>query len=49
MLLVHQIGRPITIRQGRGSVIAARPLADGAVEVGGRVVLDEVRDYPTPD
>ena len=46
MLLVHQIGRPITIRQGRGSVIEARPLAGGAVEIGGRVVLDEVRGWP---
>jgi predicted PhzF superfamily epimerase YddE/YHI9 len=39
------IGRPIDIRQGRGSRILATPREDGTVEIGGRVVLDEVRDY----
>jgi predicted PhzF superfamily epimerase YddE/YHI9 len=39
------LGRPIVIRQGRGSMLTARPLGDGFVEVGGRVELDEVRDY----
>jgi predicted PhzF superfamily epimerase YddE/YHI9 len=39
------LGRPIEVRQGRGSIIRARPLRDGRVEVGGRVVLDELRDY----
>ena len=43
--LCARLRRPIEIRQGRGSVIEARPLGDGRVEVGGRVVLDEVRDY----
>lgn len=38
--LVAALGRPVTIRQGRGSVIDGRPLADGRVRVGGRVVLD---------
>ena len=42
------VGRPIEIRQGRGSIIAARPLGDGFVEVGGRVELDELRDYAEP-
>jgi predicted PhzF superfamily epimerase YddE/YHI9 len=37
------LGRPITIHQGRGSVLHARPLDDGLVEVGGRCALDEVR------
>jgi predicted PhzF superfamily epimerase YddE/YHI9 len=41
--LCGALGRPIDIRQGRGSRILARPLADGMVEIGGRVVLDEVR------
>jgi predicted PhzF superfamily epimerase YddE/YHI9 len=41
-----KLGRPIEIRQGRGSVIHARPLGDGRVEVSGRVALDELRDYP---
>jgi hypothetical protein len=36
------VGREIEIRQGRGSLLYARPLEDGRVEVGGRVVLDEV-------
>jgi predicted PhzF superfamily epimerase YddE/YHI9 len=39
--------RPIDIRQGRGSRILARP-ADGLVEIGGRSVLDQVRDYALP-
>ena len=43
MRLVEQLDRPIEIRQGEGSVIHARPLGDGMAEVGGRVVLDEVR------
>ena len=46
MRLAAQLGRAIEIRQGRGSVIHARPLADGRVEIGGRVVLEEVRPYP---
>jgi predicted PhzF superfamily epimerase YddE/YHI9 len=41
-----KVGRPIDIRQGRGSRILARPLEDGMVEIGGRVVLDEVREDP---
>jgi predicted PhzF superfamily epimerase YddE/YHI9 len=38
--------RPLDIRQGKGSRIVARPITDGMVEVGGRVELEEVRDYP---
>lgn len=45
MRLVARIGRPIEIHQGRGSVIQARPLDDGRVEIGGRVVRDEVTEY----
>jgi predicted PhzF superfamily epimerase YddE/YHI9 len=51
--LAANAGRPIDIRQGRGSRILARPLGDptrrgagGMVEIGGRVVLDEVRTEP---
>jgi predicted PhzF superfamily epimerase YddE/YHI9 len=44
--LVSRLARPITIRQGRGSVLHARPGPEGTAEVGGDVVLDEVRDYP---
>lgn len=45
LALCAQLGRAITIHQGRGSVLVCRPGDDGRVEVGGRVVLDEVRDY----
>jgi predicted PhzF superfamily epimerase YddE/YHI9 len=45
VLLCARLGRAIEIRQGRGSVIAARPVGDGRVEIAGRVVLDDVRDY----
>ena len=34
------LGRPIEVRQGAGSVIHARPVGDGFVEIGGRVVED---------
>ena len=46
--LCAQAGRPVEIRQGRGSRIQARPADDGFVEIGGRSVLDEVRDYTLP-
>lgn len=38
--LVAALGRPVTIRQGVGSVIVGRPVEGGRVRVGGRVVLD---------
>jgi predicted PhzF superfamily epimerase YddE/YHI9 len=38
--LSARLGRPIEVRQGRGSIIHARPLGDGFVEIGGRVVED---------
>ena len=43
--LAARLGRKITIRQGRGSLILAEPKADGSVEIGGRVEPVEVRDY----
>jgi predicted PhzF superfamily epimerase YddE/YHI9 len=43
VLLGARLGRAIDIHQGRGSRILARPVADGYVEIGGRTVLDEVR------
>jgi predicted PhzF superfamily epimerase YddE/YHI9 len=46
--LCAHAGRPIDIRQGKGSRILARPAADGFVEIGGRSVIDEVRDYELP-
>jgi predicted PhzF superfamily epimerase YddE/YHI9 len=39
------LGRALDIRQGRGSRILARSRDDGFVEIGGRVELDEMRDY----
>jgi predicted PhzF superfamily epimerase YddE/YHI9 len=48
MLLCAQLARAIDVRQGRGSRIRARPLDDGYVEVGGRTVLDGVREYDLP-
>ena len=41
--LSARLGRELDIRQGAGSRILARPLADGMVEIGGRVARDEVR------
>jgi predicted PhzF superfamily epimerase YddE/YHI9 len=46
IVLAARLERPVTIHQGRGSVLAVRPLGDGRVEVGGGVRLDEVRDHP---
>ncbi len=45
IVLCDRLGRPVTIHQGRGSVLIAAPLGGGRVEVGGRVRLDEVRDF----
>jgi predicted PhzF superfamily epimerase YddE/YHI9 len=46
--LAARLGRAIDIRQGSGSRILARPRENGYVEVGGRSVLDEVREYALP-
>jgi predicted PhzF superfamily epimerase YddE/YHI9 len=46
MRLCAQLGRPLEIRQGRGSVIRARPAERlGFVEFGGRTELEAVRAY----
>jgi predicted PhzF superfamily epimerase YddE/YHI9 len=45
LALCSRLGRPITVHQGHGSVLIARPLAEGRAEVGGSVALDETRDY----
>lgn len=49
LALCARLGKPIEVRQGRGSEIFASPLDEGLIEVGGRVVVDEVRNYPTVD
>jgi predicted PhzF superfamily epimerase YddE/YHI9 len=46
IMLAEAVDRELLILQGEGSLLRARPLGDGWAEVGGRVVLDEVRDYP---
>ncbi|HEY7150083.1 MAG TPA: PhzF family phenazine biosynthesis protein [Solirubrobacterales bacterium] len=43
--LAGRLRRELDIRQGAGSEIVARPLPDGMVEIGGRVELDDVREY----
>jgi predicted PhzF superfamily epimerase YddE/YHI9 len=44
--LVSRLGRPVTIRQGVGSLLLARPGPDGTAEVGGEVAQERVADYP---
>jgi hypothetical protein len=46
LALCARLGRTIEVSQGRGSELFARPLGDGRAEVGGRVVLDEAREWP---
>lgn len=43
LALCAQLERPIAIHQGHGSVLLCQPLDDERIEVGGRVILDEVR------
>ncbi|TDU03086.1 PhzF family phenazine biosynthesis protein [Streptomyces sp. 846.5] len=45
MLLTHQLQRPLTITQGRGSQLFTRPLPDGLIEIGGRVRLHSELDH----
>ncbi len=45
IMLAVQEDRELAIEQGEGSRLRARPLGDGWAEVGGRVVLDEVREF----
>jgi predicted PhzF superfamily epimerase YddE/YHI9 len=47
--LCARLGRPVTIHQGHGSVLVARPAADDRFKVGGRVRLDEVREHSLDD
>lgn len=43
--LVTQLARPVEIRQGRGSLILAVPGPAGSAEIGGSVMLDEIRQF----
>jgi predicted PhzF superfamily epimerase YddE/YHI9 len=45
IVLAAALGRELKIEQGKGSRLRARSLGDGRAEVGGRVVLDEVREF----
>jgi predicted PhzF superfamily epimerase YddE/YHI9 len=45
IVLCAQLGRDLTIHQGHGSLLHARFLGEGRAEVGGRVVLDDVREF----
>jgi predicted PhzF superfamily epimerase YddE/YHI9 len=45
IVLCAELGRELTIHQGEGSLLHARPCGDSRAEVGGRVVLDETREY----
>jgi predicted PhzF superfamily epimerase YddE/YHI9 len=42
--LCAELGRAVTIEQGPGCLIDARPLEDGRVELGGRVADDGLRE-----
>lgn len=44
MLLANGLGRRISVRHGRGSLIHARPVDEGRVDVGGDVVTDGIRE-----
>jgi len=46
LALCARLGRPLTIHQGRGSVLLTNPGPRGQAEVGGMVRLDDVRDHP---
>ena len=43
LALCALLERPLTVHQGHGSLLLARPAGGGRAEVGGRVRLDEVR------
>jgi predicted PhzF superfamily epimerase YddE/YHI9 len=45
LALCARLGREVTIIQGQGSVLVARPLGDGWAEVGGQVALDKAREF----
>jgi predicted PhzF superfamily epimerase YddE/YHI9 len=45
ILLTGRVGRPLRISQGAGSLLLTRPLPGGWVELGGRVALDQRREY----
>jgi predicted PhzF superfamily epimerase YddE/YHI9 len=46
--LCAELGCAITVVQGPGCVIEARPVGDGLIELGGRVADDGLRELPEP-
>lgn len=44
IMLAAELDRRLTIHQGEGSLLQAAPLGEGRAEVGGRTVLDEIRE-----
>jgi predicted PhzF superfamily epimerase YddE/YHI9 len=45
IMLAAALERPVTIHQGKGSLLHATPVGEGRAEVGGRVLLDELRKF----
>ena len=45
IMLAAELDREVSILQGQGSRLVARPLGEGRAEVGGRVVLEEVSEF----
>jgi predicted PhzF superfamily epimerase YddE/YHI9 len=45
VVITDRLGRDLAIRQGRGSRLSTRLGPDRTIDLGGRVVLDEVRPY----
>lgn len=45
VVITARLGQGLEILQGRGSRLSTRLTADGSVELGGRVVLDETRSF----
>lgn len=45
IMLAAGLDRPLTIHQGDGSRLHAAPLPEARAEVGGRVVLDQIREF----
>ena len=43
VLITADLGRDLEILQGHGSRLSTRLAGDGSVELGGRVVLDQIR------
>jgi predicted PhzF superfamily epimerase YddE/YHI9 len=45
VVLTDRLGQDLEIRQGRGSRLSTRLGPNGTIDLGGRVVLDEIRSF----